>query len=182
MDELLKTFNAVLSLSRLQTGERRRAFESMDLGALMEDMCELYQPVCEDAGTEFLCECSPDLMLLGDRELIAQAIANLLDNAIKYTPDGGAIALRGRKTGEGRIELSVTDTGPGIPAEDRERVLERFVRLDRSRNQPGVGLGLSLVHAIAEVHGAKLSLDDGPGAVDGAGPGLRIALTFPKRK
>ena len=145
-------------------------------------MCELYEPVCEDAGTEFLCECTPDLMLMGDRELIAQAIANLLDNAIKYTPDGGAIALRGRKTGEGRIELSVTDTGPGIPAEDRERVLERFVRLDRSRNQPGVGLGLSLVHAIAEVHGATLSLDDGPGAVDGAGPGLRIALTFPKRK
>ena len=182
VDELLKTFNAVLSLSRLQTGERRRAFDPVDLSVLMEDMCELYEPVCEDAGTDFKCECEPGLTVMGDRELIAQSMANLIDNAIKYTPDGGAIALRGRKTGEGRVEISVTDTGPGIPAEDRERVLERFVRLDRSRNQPGVGLGLSLVNAIAEVHGGVLSLDDGPGAVDGSGPGLRIALTFPKRK
>lgn len=182
VDELLKTFNAVLSLSRLQAGERRRAFETLDLGALMADMGELYEPVCEDAGMEYLCDCGQGLTVLGDRELVAQAIANLLDNAVKYTPEGGAIALRGRKTGTGQIEISVTDTGPGIPSEDRTRVLERFVRLDRSRHKPGVGLGLSLVHAIAEVHSATLSLDDGPGAVSGDGPGLRIALTFPKLK
>lgn len=182
VDELLKTFNAVMSLSRLQTGERRRAFEELDLGELIADMSELYEPVCEDQGMEFSCDCVSGLTVLGDRELVAQAMANLIDNAVKYTPDGGAIALRARVTQSEQIEISVTDTGPGIPVDDRARVLERFVRLDRSRNKPGVGLGLSLVHAIAEVHNATLSLDDGPGSVDGSGPGLRIALTFPKLK
>ncbi|XBQ16263.1 MAG: ATP-binding protein [Oceanicaulis sp.] len=181
VDELLKTFNAVMSLSRLQTGERRRAFETLDLTALIADVAELYEPVCEEEGLEFACDCPPGLELLGDRELVAQAVANLLDNAIKYTPSGGAVVLRGRKTRDGRIEISVTDTGPGIPAEERGRVLERFVRLEKSRSQPGVGLGLSLVQAIAEVHGATLQLDDGPGvAEDGHGPGLRIAICFQK--
>ncbi len=180
VDELIKTFNAVLSLSRLQAGERRRAFETIDLCELTADVVELYEPVCEDAQMEFDSDCPSDLSVLGDRELLAQAIANLIDNAVKYTPEGGAVMLRGRKTSAGEVEISVTDTGPGIPADDRTRVLERFVRLEKSRSLPGVGLGLSLVHAIAEVHGARLMLDDGPGAVDGAnhGPGLRIALCF----
>jgi signal transduction histidine kinase len=183
VDELLKTFNAVMSLSRLQTGERRRAFETLDLSNLVADVAELYEPVCEEDGTEFACDCPPSLALLGDRELIAQAIANLLDNAVKYTPAGGAVVLRGRITSEDRIEISVTDTGPGIPVDERERVLERFARLEKSRSLPGVGLGLSLVQAIAEVHGADLTLDDGPGVTeDGQGPGLRIALCFAKAK
>ncbi len=182
VDELIKTFNAVLSLSRLQAGERRRAFEPIDLCELTADVVELYEPVCEDAGLEFDCDCEERLQVLGDRELLAQAIANLIDNAVKYTPGGGAVMLRGRKTSGGQVEISVTDTGPGIPADDRSRVLERFVRLEKSRSLPGVGLGLSLVHAIAEVHGASLTLDDGPGAVEGgeSGPGLRIALCFEK--
>jgi signal transduction histidine kinase len=180
VDELVKTFNAVLSLSRLQAGERRRALEPIDLCELIGDVVELYEPVCEDAGLEFECDCPTHLTVNGDRELLAQAVANLIDNAVKYTPEGGAIMLRGRQTSRGQVEISVTDTGPGIPAEERTRVLERFVRLEKSRSQPGVGLGLSLVQAIAEVHGASLILDDGPGAVDGAdaGPGLRIALSF----
>lgn len=183
VDELLKTFNAVLSLSRLQTGERRRAFETLDLSALIADVAELYEPVCEEQGMEFACDCPRGLKLLGDRELIAQAVANLLDNAVKYTPEGGAVVLRGRKTRDGWVEISVTDTGPGIPAEERTRVLERFVRLEKSRSLPGVGLGLSLVQAIAEVHGARLVLDDGPGVSHGGhGPGLRIALCFTKAK
>ncbi|MFW5661681.1 MAG: sensor histidine kinase [Oceanicaulis sp.] len=183
VDELLKTFNAVMSLSRLQTGERRRAFEQLDLSNLIADVAELYEPVCEEEGMEFACDCAPGLKLLGDRELIAQAIANLLDNAVKYTPSGGAVVLRGRKTSDGRIEISVTDTGPGIPAGERGRVLERFVRLEKSRSLPGVGLGLSLVQAIAEVHNAELVLDDGPGVAEGGhGPGLRIALCFAKAK
>lgn len=183
VDELLKTFNAVMSLSRLQTGERRQAFEMLDLSALVADVAELYEPVCEEQGMEFACDCPPGLKLLGDRELIAQAVANLLDNAVKYTPEAGAVVLRGRKTRDGRVEISVTDTGPGIPVDERTRVLERFVRLEKSRSLPGVGLGLSLVQAIAEVHGAELVLDDGPGVAEGGhGPGLRIALCFPKPK
>lgn len=179
-DELLKTFNAVLSLSRLQTGERRRAFEPLDPAVLLADMAELYEPVCEEAALDFSTELQDGLTILGDRELVAQAVANLIDNAIKYTPQGEAICLRARHCANGDVEISVTDTGPGIALEDRVRVLERFVRLEKSRNQPGVGLGLSLVHAIAEVHGAQLTLDDGPGT-DGA-PGLRVALVFPKVK
>jgi signal transduction histidine kinase len=179
-DELLKTFNAVLSLTRLQTGERRQAFQTLDPAELLSDIAELYEPVCEDAGLEFSSELASGLTILGDRELIAQLVANLIDNAVKYAPAGEAICLRVRETGSGAVEISVTDTGPGIPAEDRVRVLERFVRLEESRNQPGVGLGLSLVQAIAEVHSAALSLDDGPGT-DGA-PGLRVALVFPQVK
>jgi signal transduction histidine kinase len=180
VDEVLKTFNAVLSLSRLQAGERRRAFEPLNLAVLMDDMAELYEPVCDDIGLDFDFDCPPGLSVMGDRELIAQAIANLLDNAIKYTPEGGAVMLRGRKTSSGQIEISVTDTGPGIPEHKRERVLERFVRLEESRSKPGVGLGLSLVHAITEVHKGQLHLDDGPGQADGGsgGPGLRIAICF----
>ncbi|MGY6531759.1 ATP-binding protein [Glycocaulis sp.] len=178
-DELLKTFNAVLSLSRLQTGERRRAFETLDLSELLADVSELYEPVCEETGHDFALDVPCGLAILGDRELVAQAVANLVDNAIKYTPEGGAIMLRARVTSTGDTEISVTDTGPGIPKEDRTRVLERFVRLEASRNLPGVGLGLSLVHAIAEVHGAELTLDDGPGSSTGDGSGLRVALRFP---
>lgn len=181
VEDLIKTFNAVLSLSRLEGGERRRAFETVDLSALIADIAELYEPVCEDAGLEFDCDRRDGLSVLGDRELLAQAITNLIDNAIKYTPQGGAVMLRGRRTSQDEVEVSITDTGPGIPADDRGRVLERFVRLEKSRTQPGVGLGLSLVQAIAEVHGARLTLDDGPGvAEDGQGPGLRIGLCFAK--
>ena len=179
VDDLIKTFNAVLSLSRLEAGERRRAFEAVDLSALVGDVAELYEPVCEDAGLEFDSDCPAGLSVQGDRELLAQAVSNLIENAIKYTPEGGAVMLRGRRTRSGELEISITDTGPGIPAAERGRVLERFVRLEKSRTRPGVGLGLSLVQAIAEVHGARLTLDDGPGvAAGGHGPGLRIALCF----
>lgn len=181
-DELLKTFNAVLSLARLQTGERRRARESLDPSLILEDLAELYEPVCEDADIDFSSDLAPGLTISGDRELVSQAVANLLDNAVKYTPPGGAIALRSRRCSTGEIELSVTDTGPGIPASERERVLERFVRLEASRSEAGVGLGLSLVQAIAEVHSAELNMDDGPGGEGSDSPGLRVALVFPKPK
>jgi signal transduction histidine kinase len=117
--------------------------------------------------------------LRGNRDFIAQAIANLLDNAVKYTPSGGAVMLRVRRRASGEIELSITDTGPGVPEEDRERVIGRFVRLENSRNAPGAGLGLSLVAAVAHAHGGRLELDEGPGAFDGKGPGLRAALVLP---
>ena len=106
-------------------------------------------------------------------------VTNLLDNALKYTPAGGAVMLRVRRRASGEIELSITDTGPGVAAADRERVVERFVRLENSRNEPGAGLGLSLVAAVARAHGGRLELDEGPGLVDGKGPGLRAALVLP---
>jgi signal transduction histidine kinase len=116
----------------------------------------------------------------GNREFLAQALANILDNAVKYTPAGGAIMLRVRRRSSGEVEFSVTDTGPGVPDEDRERVIQRFVRLENSRNEPGAGLGLSLVAAVAEAHGGRLELDEGPGRVGGTGPGLRVALILPR--
>ncbi|MCG8442612.1 MAG: ATP-binding protein [Caulobacterales bacterium] len=180
-DELLTTFNAVLRLARLQAGEKRAPFVMLDPAELVRDLAELFEPACEEKGVEFICEIADGLTVKVDRALFSQAIANLLDNAVKYTPAGGAVALRLRRSRAGETEVSVTDTGPGIPAADRERVTERFVRLDASRNEPGVGLGLSLVEAVAELHGGALVLDEGPGAVeDGAGPGLRAALVLPR--
>ena len=114
----------------------------------------------------------------GNRSLMAQAVTNLLDNAIKYTPEGGALVLRGRLTRKGELEVSVTDTGPGIPPEDRERATRRFVRLEASRTQAGNGLGLAMVSAIAALHNGQLVLDDGPGTPPLSG--LRAALVFPK--
>lgn len=107
-------------------------------------------------------------------------MANILDNAVKYTQPGGAVMLRTRRRSSGEAEFSVTDTGPGVPDDQRERVVQRFVRLENSRNQPGAGLGLSLVAAVAEAHGGRLELDEGPGKVGEMGPGLRVALVLPR--
>jgi signal transduction histidine kinase len=142
-------------------------------------MAELYEPAAEDKGMEFGAEIEKGLEIRANRAFLAQALANLIDNAIKYTPAGGAVMLRARRTSSGEVEYSVTDTGPGVPDEDRDRVVQRFVRLDNSRTEPGSGLGLSLVQAVAEAHGGRLQLDEGPGSLDGSGPGLRVALLLP---
>jgi len=179
-DEILGIFNAILSLSRLESGESRKALVELDPAEIADDLAELYEPVCEDEGLAFDAEIERGLALRGDRGLLSQALANLLDNAVKYTPSGGAVTLRLRQTGEGLVEFSVTDTGPGIPDADRERVVQRFVRLDNSRSQPGSGLGLSLVKAIIDLHHGIFQIDEGPGVVEGQhGPGLRAAMVFP---
>lgn len=178
-DEILGIFNAILSLSRLESGESRKALTELDPADVAEDLAELYEPVCEDEGLAFTAEIERGLTIQGDRGLLSQALANMLDNAVKYTPSGGAVALRLRRNGDGRVEFSVTDTGPGIPETDRERVVQRFVRLDNSRSQPGSGLGLSLVKAIIDLHQGRFLLDEGPGLVDGDhGPGLRASMCF----
>ena len=180
-DELLGIFNAILSLSRLEAGESRASIVRLDPADIAGDLAELYEPVCEDEGLAFDSEIQSGLTMLGDRGLVSQALANILDNAVKYTPSGGAVTLRLRETGDGMIEFSVTDTGPGVPESDRDRVVQRFVRLDNSRTLPGSGLGLSLVQAITDVHNGRFELGEGPGVVaDGHGPGLRAALVFPK--
>ncbi|SFS52220.1 sensor histidine kinase [Brevundimonas viscosa] len=181
-DTLLKTFNTVLAIARLQAaaGAGRTPdptlFDAADLAA---DMAELYEPASEDKGLEFSAEIERGLMIEANRPFLAQALANIIDNAIKYTPTGGAVMLRARRRSSGEIEFSVTDTGPGVPEGDRGRVIERFVRLDNSRTEPGSGLGLSLVGAVMEAHGGRIQLDEGPGAYGGFGPGLRVALVLP---
>lgn len=177
VDAVLATFNAILSLSKVQAGSSAR-FEEIQISELMAQLAELYEPAAEDEGLAFASEIEPDLTIEGDRSLLAQAITNLLDNAIKYTPSGGALTLRTRTTRKGEIELSVTDTGPGIPAEDRERAVRRFVRLEASRTQPGNGLGLAMVDAIAKLHQGHFELSDGPGTAPNVG--LRAALILPK--
>jgi signal transduction histidine kinase len=184
-DGVLKTFNAVLAISRLQAAGQIPNPQLFDPSALCAGLAELYEPLCEEKGLEFSAELSQGLQVRGDKSFVGQAMANLLDNAVKYTPEGGAIMLRVRKRSSGEVECSVTDTGPGVPDQDRARVVERFVRLENSRTLPGSGLGLSLVQAVAEAHGGRLDLDEGPGRVRGVkpkpgqGPGLRTAVVFP---
>ena len=177
-DQLLKTFNTVLAIARLQAGGAPdpKVFDAADLAA---DMAELYEPAAEDKSLDFGSEIERGLLVEGNRAFLAQALANLIDNAIKYTPAGGAVKLRARRRSSGEVEYSVTDTGPGVPDADRERVVQRFVRLDNSRTEPGSGLGLSLVTAVAEAHGGRVQLDEGPGVFEGFGPGLRVAVVLP---
>lgn len=177
-DAVLRTFAAVLAIARLEAAGEAPDQAPFDPGALAADVAELYEPLCEDKGLEFRAELTPALSLKGNASFIAQALANVLDNAVKYTPAGGAVMLRVRRRSSGDVEITVTDTGPGVPAADRERVIERFVRLEASRSLPGAGLGLSLVAAVAGAHGGHLELDEGPGLEPGL-PGLRVAIVLP---
>jgi signal transduction histidine kinase len=179
-DGVLRTFVAVLAIARLQAAGAAPDQAAFDVTQLAADIAELYEPLCEERGLEFKAELSPGLQARGNREFIAQALANILDNAVKYTQPGGAVMLRTRRRSSGEAEFSVTDTGPGVPDDQRVRVVQRFVRLENSRNQPGAGLGLSLVAAVAEAHGGRLELDEGPGKVGEMGPGLRVALVLPR--
>ena len=177
---VLRTFNAVLAIARLQAAGQAPDPVTFDAGELSAGVAELYEPLCEEKGLDFRAEFTPQLAARGNREFIAQALANLLDNAVKYTPVGGAVMLRVRRRSSGEVEFSVTDTGPGVPEAERPRIVQRFVRLENSRNEPGAGLGLSLVAAVAEAHRGRLEIDEGPGASDGMGPGLRVALVLPR--
>ena len=178
-DNVLTTFNAVLAIARLQAAGAAPDPVLFDPADLAADICELYEPLCEDDGLDFKAELARGMTIRANREFMAQALANLMDNAIKYTPKGGAIMLRVRRRSSGEVEFSVTDTGPGVPEEDRARVVQRFVRLENSRNLPGAGLGLSLVAAVAEAHGGRVELSEGPGKVGEIGPGLRVAVILP---
>jgi signal transduction histidine kinase len=179
-DGVLSTFNAVLAIARLQAAGQAPDQTHFDPGQLAADIAELYEPLCEDKGLDFKAELTPQLTVKAARPILTQALTNIIDNAIKYTPPGGAVMLRVRRRSSGEIEFSVTDTGPGVPEEHRARVVQRFVRLENSRSEPGSGLGLSLVAAVAEAHGGRLELDEGPGEYNGSGPGLRVALVLPR--
>ena len=191
-DELLGTFDSVLRIARLEAGERRELLKPLDPKPILDDLAELYEPACEDAGLAFSFDIQDGLLILADRGLLSQAVSNLLENAIKYAGGGGGtrIHLSASKGARGRTRISVSDDGPGVPIFDRERVKERFVRLDKSRTLPGSGLGLALVDAVAEMHEAEFVMDDGLGAQalaageeEGAErPGLKVELVFPRVK
>ena len=177
VDGLLETFNAVLRLSRVQAGATG-SFRRTDLKGMVDELAELYQPVCEEKQLAWSYEGRGELFVLADGHLIAQALSNLLDNAVKYTPAGGAVRMSAHHGADGYIEISVVDSGPGIPPQDRERVIERFVRLEQSRSEPGSGLGLSLASAVAEAHSGRLVLADGEG-LPGKPPGLKASIILP---
>ena len=172
-DQLIATFNALLLIAETDAGTTRAAMSPLNLGEVAADVAELYEPLAEENKVALLLLPGPSAGIEGNRSLIAQALANLVDNAIKYTPAGGQVRIRTAVT-EAGVELSVADSGPGIPLADRPRVTERFVRLEASRNSPGTGLGLSLVAAVAHYHNAELVLDDN------APSGLKAVLRFPR--
>ena len=176
-DGLIRIFNALLMIARAESHSSGETLADLDAAALVHDMAELYEPAAEEIGVELLVNAEGPLRFRGQRELIGQALANLIDNALKYgapdLPGGQAkveITARGDEKG---VEIAVADHGPGIPDEERSRVLERFVRLETSRSRPGSGLGLSLAAAVARLHGGVLRLEDFK-------PGLRVVLAFPR--
>src|SRR5262249_47928487 len=179
-EALIRTFNALLMIARAESGQARDGMTDFDAAEIARGVGELYEPLADDKGIQLKVETPAAAPVHGNRELVSQALANLVDNAIKYgTPDGGTvngseaeIVVRAEGDGE-RILLSVADGGRGIPEADRPRAVERFVRLEQSRSQPGSGLGLSLASAVARLHGGELRLEDNH-------PGLRTVIALPR--
>ncbi len=179
-DGLISTFNALLMIARAESGQARDGMIEFDAAEIANDIGELYEPVAEEKGIVLKVEADAPAPVKGNRELISQALANLVDNAIKYSEPESLLGGRAaaeivvRATNDGdRVLLSVADNGPGIPEADRQRVLERFVRLEQSRSQPGSGLGLSLAAAVARLHGGELTLADNS-------PGLKSIIALPR--
>jgi signal transduction histidine kinase len=181
---LIRTFDALLMIARAESGEVRDDMTEFDAAEVARDVSELYEPVAEDNGLTLDVATNGPAAVKGNRELISQALANLVDNAIKYAApqaqDAGETAAgkrRGIRVEAGslndQVVLTVSDRGPGIPAGDRTRVIDRFVRLEQSRSRPGSGLGLSLVSAVARLHGGELKLEDNA-------PGLRARIALPR--
>ncbi|KFL30929.1 hypothetical protein JP75_11220 [Devosia riboflavina] len=174
-DKLIQTFNALLMIARVEAGAPSGALSEIDVSAIVADVAELYTPVAEDEGIEISTDIAEGVSLRANRELIGQAMVNLLENAIKYAkPEDGsagkiAVSL---KRASGNVAIVVADNGPGIAEADRSRVLERFVRLEKSRSEPGSGLGLALVNAVARLHGGSFRIEDN-------GPGVRAVLEVP---
>ena len=173
-DQLIRTFNALLMIARVEAGSSDAQFAEVDAAGIAADVFELYEPLAEEAGVALAIDAPEPVPLAANRELLSQALANLVDNAIKYATQAGdrpSVAISATRRDASAV-LSVSDNGPGIPAEDRGRVAERFVRLEESRSKPGAGLGLSLVSAVAHLHSGSLQLSDND-------PGLLAELILP---
>jgi signal transduction histidine kinase len=171
LDGIVAVFQALLRIAEIEAGSRRAAFATLDVMPLLADVAELYGAVAEEKGVTLTVLAPPRLPMFGDRELIQQAVANLVDNAVKFSPSGGAVTLSAATTRAG-VEIAVADQGAGIPEADRGRAVERFFRGESARNSPGAGLGLALVQAVAQLHGGALRL--GAGAA-----GLVATLSLP---
>ncbi len=171
-DHLLATFRAILRLAQIEGGGRRAPFERVDLRALVETLIETYDPVAADAGHLLSATVAEAATVTGDAELLAQLIANLIENAILHTPEGTQVAIDVTR-GENSISVTLADDGPGVPPAERERITRRFYQVDPSRSRGSTGLGLSIVNAIVNLHGAALAIED-------AQPGLRVTVTFPQ--
>ncbi len=170
-DGLLATFNALLRIARIEYSEQREDFKDVDLNSILYDLQELYEPLTEDKGQSLVVEISQPMVVQADRDMLFQAFANLLDNAIKYTPEAGQISIHAfREGGQWRIEIA--DNGPGIPSSEYEKITQRFYRIDQSRTTPGSGLGLALVLAVLKLHDMKLDFSDNQ-------PGLKVVVSMP---
>jgi signal transduction histidine kinase len=169
VDRVMGIFNALLRLAEIDSGSRRAGFVDVDLAALGAEVTEFYAPVAELKDIALGFDGPDDLHVVGDPVLLAQALGNMVDNALKYAPVRGAIAISAQRIDADMVQIVVADNGPGIPVHERTRVIERFYRVDASRGTPGVGLGLSVVSAVARLHGGTLTLDDNH-------PGLRATL------
>lgn len=169
-EALIQTFNALLEIAQAEAGSFRGEWKRVNLSTLAQEICELYEGQALEDNREFKTEIEHDLTIKGNRQLLAQTITNLLDNAFKFTEKGSVIHLEAKRR-EGKIYMLVCDNGPGIPDDQKENVIHRFVRLEASRNTLGNGLGLSLVKAVSDLHHADLSLEDN-------NPGLRVIIVF----
>jgi signal transduction histidine kinase len=171
VDRVIRIFDALLRLAEIDAGMRRSGFVRLDAADLAANAVEFYAPAAEPKNIEINFRSDGPLIVLGDPVLLAQALGNLIDNALKYAPQNGRIEVAVRRCGDESAQISVADNGPGIDASEKSKVLERFYRGDASRGTPGVGLGLSLVQAVAKLHGSPLELCDQT-------PGLKVVLTL----
>jgi signal transduction histidine kinase len=169
-DEILGLFAALLRIAQIEGGERRAAFTNVNLGDLLEQMRELFDPVAEEAGHSLKLASAPGLVIRGDRQLLTQLFSNLIENAVVHTPSGTRITLSLHNTGDHAV-ARVSDDGPGVPVEEHEHLFRRLYRREASRTQPGYGLGLSLAAAIADLHGARICIET-------EGPGMSVDVSF----
>ena len=169
---VLATFNAILRIGQIEAGARRAAFRPVELAAIAREVVEAFQPAAEEEGKTLAADLDAALPLSGDRELLTQMVANVVDNALRHTPPKTRMVVASARSADGVGRLTVADDGPGVPAAERRRIFERFFRLDAARSAPGDGLGLSMVAAIAELHGLAYAAQDNQ-------PGLRIVLEIP---
>ncbi|MFI5013950.1 MAG: sensor histidine kinase [Hyphomicrobiales bacterium] len=171
IEGILTTFNALLRIGQIETKARRGGFKQVNLASIALDVAEAFQPAAVDEGKSLRSALSQALPMRGDKELLTQMVANLVDNAMRHTPAGTSIEIIGFRA-KHSVGLIVADDGPGVPSDEKDRILERFYRADHARATPGSGLGLSLVAAVVDLHGGRVCVEDNK-------PGLKITIAFP---